>query len=158
MERHEIFLGTCSMMYVSLLGATLAWHSVNDGRYATIYYAPDAYGWSWFFIQFAVIFVWQVVTHLTRANMINTVIAKYSMHRIMGRIGRIASTTHPISTNISTSCITRTSSQRRFQSPPFIPSKLCTCSRCCSRQRSYFPFIGVSSKRSTADDFWFIKF
>lgn len=59
-ERHEIILGTCSMMVVSLMGATIAWHSANGGYYTTIYYEFDAYGWPWFFIQFLIVFVHQV--------------------------------------------------------------------------------------------------
>lgn len=62
-ERHEIIFGTCSMLLVSTLGATLAWYSVNDGYYATIYYTIDGYGWTWFIIQFPIIFIWQVNFH-----------------------------------------------------------------------------------------------
>lgn len=58
-EIHEIILGTSSMFLVSTLAATLAWYSVNDGHYATIYYDMNAYGWPWFFLQFVVIFIWQ---------------------------------------------------------------------------------------------------
>lgn len=59
-ERHEVILGTVSMLCVSLVSATISWDAANDGHYTTIYYEFNAHGWPWFFLQFAIIFMWQV--------------------------------------------------------------------------------------------------
>lgn len=58
-ERQEILLGSISLLCASATSGLLAWYAVHDGRFLTIYYKPNEYGWLWFFMQIPVIFVWQ---------------------------------------------------------------------------------------------------
>lgn len=60
-ERHEILLGSLSLFCVSVLTGIISWYAANDGKYLTIYYKPNEYGWSWFFLQIPVTFIIQVI-------------------------------------------------------------------------------------------------
>lgn len=59
-ERHEIMLGSLSLFCVSILTGFIAWYAANDGKYLTIYYKFDEYGWIWLFLQIPVTFMIQV--------------------------------------------------------------------------------------------------
>lgn len=59
LELHEIMVGTFALFITGTYSATLACYIYN-GNPCTIYYQVDQYGWAWFFLQFAVIFVYQV--------------------------------------------------------------------------------------------------
>lgn len=61
-ERHEILLGSFSLFVVSVLTGTIAWYAANDGKYLTVYFKMDEYGWLWFFLQVPVTFIYQVST------------------------------------------------------------------------------------------------
>lgn len=59
-ERHEILFGSMSLFVVSVLSGFISWYAANDGKYLTIYYQADEYGWLWFFLQIPVVFIFQV--------------------------------------------------------------------------------------------------
>ncbi|XP_059047780.1 uncharacterized protein LOC131843181 [Achroia grisella] len=57
LERHEIFVGTSSLLITGSFSAALATYIYN-GNPSTVYYQFDEYGWLWFFLQFPVIFIY----------------------------------------------------------------------------------------------------
>lgn len=59
LEYHEIIVGAFSLAIGSFISASMACWVMNDG-YSTIYFDPAEQGWWWFFLQFPVIFIWQV--------------------------------------------------------------------------------------------------
>lgn len=59
-EKHEILFGSMSLFVVSVLSGFISWYAANDGKYLTIYYQADEYGWLWFFLQIPVVFIFQV--------------------------------------------------------------------------------------------------
>ncbi|XP_026737046.1 delta(7)-sterol 5(6)-desaturase erg32-like [Trichoplusia ni] len=61
LERHEIMVGTFSLLVTGSFSAFLACYIYN-GNPSTIYYQFDEYGWLWFFLQFPVIFLYQDYT------------------------------------------------------------------------------------------------
>ncbi|KAL0833089.1 hypothetical protein ABMA28_001199 [Loxostege sticticalis] len=61
LERHEIMVGTCSLLLVGSFSAFLATYIYN-GNPSTVYYQFDEYGWTWFFLQFPVIFIYSDYT------------------------------------------------------------------------------------------------
>lgn len=59
LERYEILLGSFSLFVVSVLTGFISWYAANDGKYLTIYYRADEYGWIWFFLQIPIVFIYQ---------------------------------------------------------------------------------------------------
>lgn len=57
--RHELLLGTFTLVILSAFSGIIAWYAANDGKYLTVYYKPDEYGWLWFFLQIPVTFILQ---------------------------------------------------------------------------------------------------
>ncbi|XP_052753526.1 uncharacterized protein LOC113514180 isoform X2 [Galleria mellonella] len=57
LERHEILVGTFSLLITGSFSALLATYIYN-GNPSTVYYQFDEYGWLWFFLQFPVIFIY----------------------------------------------------------------------------------------------------
>ncbi|XP_028027329.1 cholesterol 25-hydroxylase-like [Bombyx mandarina] len=57
LERHEIMIGTLSLIITSSFSAFLACYIFN-GNPCTVYFQFDEYGWIWFFLQFPVIFIY----------------------------------------------------------------------------------------------------
>lgn len=60
LARYEIICGSSSLLVASSLSGAIAWYAANDGKYCTVYYRADEYGWIWFFLQIPVIFIYQV--------------------------------------------------------------------------------------------------
>jgi len=58
LERHEIMLGSVSLLLGSTLSATLASYCVNGGP-SMIYYDINKYGWLWYFASWPIVFVFQ---------------------------------------------------------------------------------------------------
>ncbi|KAF9410056.1 hypothetical protein HW555_010750 [Spodoptera exigua] len=57
LERHEVMVGTISLLIVGSFSAFLACYIYN-GNPSTVYFQFDEYGWLWFFLQFPVIFLY----------------------------------------------------------------------------------------------------
>ncbi|KAG6461005.1 delta(7)-sterol 5(6)-desaturase erg32 [Manduca sexta] len=57
LERHEIMVGTLSLLITGSFSAFLACYILN-GNPSTVYYQFDEYGWLWFFLQFPLIFIY----------------------------------------------------------------------------------------------------
>lgn len=57
LERHEIMIGTMSLLLTGSLSALLACYIYNENP-STVYYQFDEYGWWWFFLQFPVLFIY----------------------------------------------------------------------------------------------------
>lgn len=60
LERHEIILGSMSLMVVSSMSGLISWYAANDGRYLKLYYRLDEYGYIWLFLQAPIVFMYQV--------------------------------------------------------------------------------------------------
>lgn len=58
LERHEILLGSFSLLLGSTMSAIIACYIMNGG-WTTIYYNVNDYGWLWYFLSWPVVFVWQ---------------------------------------------------------------------------------------------------
>lgn len=58
LERHEILLGSFSLLLGSTISAVIACYVMNGGS-TTIYYDVHEYGWLWYFLSWPVVFVWQ---------------------------------------------------------------------------------------------------
>lgn len=58
LERHEILLGSFSLLLGSTVSAMLACYVMNGG-YSTIYYDVSKYGWLWYFASWPVVYIWQ---------------------------------------------------------------------------------------------------
>ncbi|XP_049784789.1 lathosterol oxidase-like [Schistocerca cancellata] len=58
LERHEILVGSFSLLITSSFTATLACY-ISNGGWSRVYYEFDEYGWTWWFLQWAVIFIYQ---------------------------------------------------------------------------------------------------
>lgn len=56
-------LGSLTLFVNSTFSALLNCFIANGG-YSTIYYEYDAYGWPWFFLQIAAIFIYQVSSRI----------------------------------------------------------------------------------------------
>ncbi|CAK1599152.1 unnamed protein product [Parnassius mnemosyne] len=61
LERHEIMVGTISLLIVGSFSAFLACYIYN-GNPCTVYFQFDEYGWTWFFLQYPVIFLYMDYT------------------------------------------------------------------------------------------------
>ena len=61
LELHEMVVGAFSLAIGSFISASMACWVMNDG-YSKIYFDPAEHGYAWFFLQFPVIFIWQVNT------------------------------------------------------------------------------------------------
>ncbi|XP_072939800.1 uncharacterized protein [Epargyreus clarus] len=61
LERHEILVGTFSLLITGSFSAFLACYIFN-GNPSTVYFQFDEYGWLWFFLQFPVIFIYMDYT------------------------------------------------------------------------------------------------
>ncbi|XP_049694651.1 uncharacterized protein LOC110379333 [Helicoverpa armigera] len=61
LERHELMVGTMSLLLVGTFSSFLACYIYN-GNPSTVYYQFDEYGWLWFFLQFPVIFLYSDYT------------------------------------------------------------------------------------------------
>lgn len=59
LERHEIILGSVSLICGSLISGTLSCYIMNGG-WSYIYYDFLEYGWLWAILQWPAIFIWQV--------------------------------------------------------------------------------------------------
>lgn len=59
LERHEILLGSASMLIVSVFTGLIGCYVYNGGTMQKIYYAPGEYGWWWFFLQVPCVFIYQ---------------------------------------------------------------------------------------------------
>ncbi|CAH0407455.1 unnamed protein product [Chilo suppressalis] len=57
LERHEIVVGTLSLVVTGSFSAFLATYIYN-GNPSTVYYQFDEYGWWWFFLQLPIIFIY----------------------------------------------------------------------------------------------------
>lgn len=76
LEKHEIMLGSLSLLVTGTYSSILACYIAN-GNPSMIYYKFDEYGWTWFILQFAVIFLFQVFKikkYQTTAIYFNTII------------------------------------------------------------------------------------
>ncbi|XP_042238148.1 delta(7)-sterol 5(6)-desaturase erg32-like [Homarus americanus] len=58
LERHEILLGSFSLLLGSTCSALVSCYLMNGGK-STIYYDVSEYGWLWYFASWPVVFVWQ---------------------------------------------------------------------------------------------------
>ncbi|CAG0921884.1 unnamed protein product [Notodromas monacha] len=58
LERHEIKWGSITLVITNFFSAVLSAHVINGG-WSMIYYQLDEYGWTWFFLQWPVIFLLQ---------------------------------------------------------------------------------------------------
>ena len=59
LERHEITLGSLTLFMNASISALLACY-ISNGGYSTVYYDIADYGWLWYFLQWPVIFIYQV--------------------------------------------------------------------------------------------------
>lgn len=59
LERHEIILGSFSLLLGSIVSGTLSCYIMNGG-WTYIYYDFSQYGWIWAVLQWPAIFIWQV--------------------------------------------------------------------------------------------------
>lgn len=59
LERHEIMLGSFSLVFTSTISALLTCY-LSNGGWSTVYYEFDEYTWIWWFLQWPVIFIYQV--------------------------------------------------------------------------------------------------
>lgn len=59
LERHEILLGSLSILITSTLTSMLTCY-LSNGGWSTVYYTFDEYSWIWWFLQWPVIFIYQV--------------------------------------------------------------------------------------------------
>lgn len=58
LERHEIFLGSSTLLVNSVLSGILSCYIANGG-YSTVYYGWTDYGWWWLFLQIPVVYIYQ---------------------------------------------------------------------------------------------------
>ncbi|KAB7495119.1 Delta(7)-sterol 5(6)-desaturase erg32 [Armadillidium nasatum] len=58
LERHEILLGSFSLILGSTMSAIISSYVINGGP-TTIYYDITEYGWLWYFLSWPVVFIWQ---------------------------------------------------------------------------------------------------
>jgi hypothetical protein len=63
LERHEILLGSLSLLVTSFISAVITCY-VRNGGWSTIYYEFDEYTWIWWFLQWPVIFIYQVRNYI----------------------------------------------------------------------------------------------
>ncbi|PSN38445.1 hypothetical protein C0J52_24977 [Blattella germanica] len=64
LERHEIIVGSVSLLFTNTFTATIACY-ISNGGWSTVYYEFAEYTWTWWFLQWIVIFVYQdYVTYL----------------------------------------------------------------------------------------------
>ncbi|CAH2105935.1 unnamed protein product [Euphydryas editha] len=61
LERHEIMVGTLSLLFVGSMSAFVACYILN-GNPSTVYFQFNEYSWWWFFLQFPVIFIYMDYT------------------------------------------------------------------------------------------------
>ena len=59
LEMHEIKIGSISLFLGSIISGVFSCY-VSNGGWTTLYYDISEYGWVWFFLQFPLIFIWQV--------------------------------------------------------------------------------------------------
>ncbi|CAB3260753.1 unnamed protein product [Arctia plantaginis] len=71
LERHEIMVGTLSLIITGSFSAFLACYIFN-GNPSTVYFQFDEYGWWWFFLQFPVIFLYNDYTTYILHRMYHT--------------------------------------------------------------------------------------
>jgi lathosterol oxidase len=60
-ERHEILYGSMSLITVNTVTSLFATY-IKNGGWSTVYYRFDEYSWTWYFLQWPVIFIYQVST------------------------------------------------------------------------------------------------
>lgn len=60
LERHEIMYGSRSLLIVNTVTSLLSCYIANGG-WSTIYYQFDQYSWTWYFLQWPIIFIYQVI-------------------------------------------------------------------------------------------------
>ncbi|KAK8746454.1 hypothetical protein OTU49_017026, partial [Cherax quadricarinatus] len=58
LERHEILLGSFSLLLGSSVSALISCYLMNGGR-STIYYNVAEHGWFWYFVSWPFVFIWQ---------------------------------------------------------------------------------------------------
>nr|XP_045614083.1 delta(7)-sterol 5(6)-desaturase erg32-like [Procambarus clarkii] len=58
LERHEILLGSFSLLLGSTVSSIISCYIMNGGS-STIYYNITQYGWLWYFASWPVVFIWQ---------------------------------------------------------------------------------------------------
>jgi len=58
LERHEIMLGSLSLIFTSAISALLTCY-LSNGGWSTVYYEFGEYTWIWWFLQWPVIFIYQ---------------------------------------------------------------------------------------------------
>ncbi|XP_077295500.1 lathosterol oxidase-like [Arctopsyche grandis] len=81
LEMHEIMVGSLALLITGTYSATLACYIYN-GNPSTIYYRFDEYGWAWFFLQFAVIFLYQDYTTYILHRMYHTPFLYKNFHKL----------------------------------------------------------------------------
>lgn len=124
LEIHELIFGTLSLFVCSSVTGCIAWYAANDGRYMTIYYEPDEYGWLWFFLQIPVVFVYQVMNDRGDDWHPNVLPEKtfslQLLYRIMPLIWHIDCIIIHFYIETFTKCITNTNNRQHFQLQPYI--------------------------------------
>ncbi|KAJ9580292.1 hypothetical protein L9F63_004054 [Diploptera punctata] len=64
LERHEILVGSFSLLITSSFTASIACY-INNGGWSTVYYEFGEHTWTWWFLQWPVIFIYQdYITYL----------------------------------------------------------------------------------------------
>ena len=59
LERHEILLGSFSLLFTCTISSLLTCY-LSNGGWSTVYYEFGEYTWIWWFLQWPVIFIYQV--------------------------------------------------------------------------------------------------
>lgn len=67
LERHEILLGSLSLLFGSILSGIMSCYIMNGGD-TYIYYNYADYGYLWAVLQWPAIFIWQVVHFIQISN------------------------------------------------------------------------------------------
>jgi lathosterol oxidase len=63
LERHEILLGSLSLFVTSSLSSLITCY-LSNGGWSKLYYEFDEYTWIWWFLQWPVIFIFQVRNYI----------------------------------------------------------------------------------------------
>lgn len=61
LARHEVIFGSLALSVVSTMTGIITWYTANGGKYLTVYYRADEYGWIWFILQVPIVFIYQVI-------------------------------------------------------------------------------------------------
>lgn len=81
LERHEILTGSVSLFLTATFSAFLACYIYN-GNPSTVYYQFDEFGWSWFFAQFPVVFIYSEYTTYIMHRMYHTPFLYKHFHKL----------------------------------------------------------------------------